>query len=826
MKIRGAVVAFTAMAALGAPPAARAGEPSRNPLRGAQPCAVERFPAPVDAVIAGFDAASCIAVDAEHRLCKARPADPPEVLLFFEGATERWRWPADGYMGDTADFALYRGPDASGAPTWIVANHWSSGNGLGVESSDLLYVAEFQPGARPLSFTVEDFGPSAFVALPSEHGCAVLGTEWFPDEDRRRGGGMYYGGRLHRPAAGALEAVETARAVARRLLFGFEDERNRDMSSDSTRTWAMGDPLKWLKNPRAERRAQPLATRDVSSRKAGVIRGASYDDDVNHQPALFTIALEDGTELRAREHYFPAGSCNSPEREVPLARLGDRASGVLFPQIYRPADVAAFIGRPAELVTYRDASAGGDSCPPRVLWIGLPAHAADVGAARRADLDVIERDYVAVAPGFTAQAQTSAKEAIARLRRDATKLDEAGFALGLARIAAYADNGHDSAYLADGAWHPALRPPFRLIWFPDALVVARAAPEARELLGASILTFEGRSPDELMRRLRAFQGGTDALRRWQLSWIIQSPEALHALGLARRADRLQLRLRLRDGRVVERTVKAVPVTELPPPQAPRRCWMPAPWEGETDHGWSVAADPEAAPLYLQQPDELFRLVPLPDLDALYLQFRSNEDEGDVKIAPFVASVAERLRSTPLENVVVDLRFDTGGDNTQNRELMRQIASTVRGKIYVLVGNYTFSAGIASAAALVHDGGEKVVIVGDEIADRTHWWSEGKHVCAPNAKVCFTVNTGFWDIVHGCEGQPACYGDQFDLRVPSLAPTWRDPLTSRDWLTNRDPALEHILADLRRGATRLGNGPATAPAADTRAATNPFNPPGD
>ncbi len=450
----------------------------------------------------------------------------------------------------------------------------------------------------------------------------------------------------------------------------------------------------------------------------------------------------------------------------------------------------------------------------------------DIRGARLADLEVIERDYVAVAPGFTAQARTLAREALARLRRDAAKLDDAGFALGLAGVAAFADNGHDGAYLADGAWHPTLRLPFRVIWFPDALVVARAAPDAHELLGASILALEGRSPDELMRRLRELQGGTDVSRRWQLSWILQSPEALHALGLAHHADRLQLRLRVRDGRVVERTVKAVPASELPPPQAPRRYWMPEPWEGETDRGWSVAADPEASPLYLQQADELFRLVPLPVLDALYLQFRSNEDEGDARIAPFVASVAERLRNSPPENVVVDLRFDTGGDNTQNRELMRQIASTVRGKIYVLVGNYTFSAGIASAAALVHDGGEKVVIVGDEIADRTHWWSEGKHVCTPNAKVCFTVNTGFWDIVHGCEGQPACYGDQFDLRVPTLAPVWRHPLTSRDWLSNRDPALDHILAELRRGATCLGTGPATAPAAGTRAATSPFETPGD
>ncbi|MFN7953472.1 MAG: hypothetical protein U0610_17230 [bacterium] len=759
---------------------------------------MKRYPPPVTVDLPGYPFASCIAVDAAHRLCKARPDTDPEVLLFLEGTTERWRWPALGYLGDTSDFALYRAPDARGALTWVIANHWSSSNGLGVESSDLLYVGGFEPGMRPLAFAVEDFGPSAFVQLPSAPGCAVLATDWYPADDRRRGGGMYYGGQLYRPTAGHLEPVPAAPPLARRLLFSFDAERGRDMWESPDRTWGMGNPLKWLASPRAERRVHPIPQLEVASRQSGTVRAASYDDDVDGSTPLLEIALDSGTAIRVREHYWPGGDCDRQGQEVVVSRLGDRTSGALFPQLYRPADAAAWVGRPVELVTYREPEPAVSRCPPRVLWVSAASATgnADVGAERRADLDVIERDYVAVAPGFPARARAEARARLARLRHDAATLDDAGFAMALARIAALADNGHDGVYLDEGAWHPTLRLPLRLIWFVDALVVARAAPEARDLLGASILAFEGRSPAELMRRLREVQGGTDALRRWQLTWIFQSPEALHALGLARDADRVRLRVRLRDGRIVERTVEAVPVDALPPPQPPQRYWLPEPWSGEVERGWSVAADPASAPLYLQRPDEPFRARSVPGFDALYVQFRSNEDVNESKIAPFVASVAERLRTAPPEDMVVDLRFDTGGDNTQNRGLMRLIADSVRGEIYLLVGNYTFSAGIASAAALAHDGGEKVVIVGDEVGDRTRWWSEGTHVCAPRAKVCFSINTGLWDIVHGCSGQPACYGDQYDLEVRTLAPAWRHPLTSRDWLANRDPALEHVLGDLR------------------------------
>ena len=187
---------------------------------------------------------------------------------------------------------------------------------------------------------------------------------------------------------------------------------------------------------------------------------------------------------------------------------------------------------------------------------------------------------------------------------------------------------------------------------------------------------------------------------------------------------------------------------------------------------------------------------LPRLQALYVQFRSNMDEGEARISDFVATVSERLARAPPRNAVVDLRFDTGGDCTENRELMRQIANRVPGKIYVLVGNYTFSAGIAAAAALAHDGGTRVTIVGSEMGDRTHWWSErARAVCLPTSHVCMPVNSGFWDIANGCGGQGACYSDQFDLRLPSTARRLHAPLTSVAWLEDRDPGLEAIESDL-------------------------------
>ena len=59
------------------------------------------------------------------------------------------------------------------------------------------------------------------------------------------------------------------------------------------------------------------------------------------------------------------------------------------------------------------------------------------------------------------------------------------------------------------------------------------------------------------------------------------------------------RFKLKDGTIVDRTLTARPVADVPPGQQPSRYWIPAPWAGETEKGWRAAIDPHAlsAPTY-------------------------------------------------------------------------------------------------------------------------------------------------------------------------------------------------------------------------------------
>ncbi len=138
--------------------------------------------------------------------------------------------------------------------------------------------------------------------------------------------------------------------------------------------------------------------------------------------------------------------------------------------------------------------------------------------------------------------------------------------------------------------------------------------------------------------------------------------------------------------------------------------------------------------------------------------------------------------------------------------MRTIAERVPGRTFVIIGPYTFSAGIASLAALAHDGGARVTIVGEPVGDRSHWWSERETFCLPYSMACLNRQVGKWDVVNGCAGQRYCYGDQFDLRVTSLQPGLPAPLTVADWRAGRDPAMEAIEVALWRRQRGVVSGP--------------------
>jgi hypothetical protein len=210
-----------------------------------------------------------------------------------------------------------------------------------------------------------------------------------------------------------------------------------------------------------------------------------------------------------------------------------------------------------------------------------------------------------------------------------------------------------------------------------------------------------------------------------------------------------------------------------------------------------ALDPDRPlPISLSDFDTAFRSLSLPGTCAQFVQLKSNVDQGGQSIKNFLSSTASRLRQDRPCNVIFDLRYDGGGDfvNTYGfaRDLPKMTAAG--GKIIVLTGPATFSAGISTVAFVKHAGQGRAVIVGEPVGDRLQFFSEGGLSCLPNSPLCVAYETGKHDYQHACTDWEVCFWLNyfFPLQVESLDPDEAIGLSFKDWRAGVDPVLNRAI----------------------------------
>jgi hypothetical protein len=403
---------------------------------------------------------------------------------------------------------------------------------------------------------------------------------------------------------------------------------------------------------------------------------------------------------------------------------------------------------------------------------------------RSADLAAFEARFLEVDQSYTDEARAEAMGRYAAVKQAAGDLSEAELELKLAEIAALADNGHTGVLV--GRWTGAYnRMGVRFLITDDGLHVADAIAAHEDLIGSEVATLAGHSLGALRETWARYYPGRAGRRDDALHLFIESPELLHAAGVSDVPESIELIL---EGGAIAK----VGVTDRwPEPEGVWR-WLPQARAIELMEAGRIRGNP----LYLQEPETLFRFVELPEAGAVYLQFRANHQFGDGASMRRQASQAlDRLRTLSPRVVIVDQRFNFGGNLNNTRALMQAIPEIVGpdGRVLAIVSGRTFSAGIASLGYLKQAGGERVTIVGAPVGDRLEFWAEGEPLRLPHSGATFGVATERHNYRTGCP-EDDCHGSirRHPIRVESLEPDVQPEVTYADVVEGRDPYLEEAL----------------------------------
>ncbi|MGE3876690.1 MAG: S41 family peptidase [Parvibaculaceae bacterium] len=386
------------------------------------------------------------------------------------------------------------------------------------------------------------------------------------------------------------------------------------------------------------------------------------------------------------------------------------------------------------------------------VWRSYPA-AAFSPAASEAERNRQDLEYLSRLPefdrSFSKEKRRAFARAIERLIQQSDIFDRAKLTLEAARLTALSDNGHTNVLtqLGDASFRSV---PIRLGVFSDGLYVIKAKDENRDLIGAQLLAVNERPVDSVSTAFRPYLGGPPTLLRQHLPRLVVSPELLMAAGLSGRADSSEYRFRLANGTVIDRLLSA---PDVPPkvednPYWPVRDLSPIPTLTDGP-GWSHVLD--VAPLYLSRLDENYWHAFIDDGRVLFLQINRMRDQGRQRLADFLAEELDAIKRRGTKFVVVDLRYNRGGDYTQAADFSRRLVDAMPpdGRIFILTGGNTFSAAISTVSRIRYFAGARATQVGEPMGDRGHFWGEGDRIVLPNSKIVVRYATAYHDWENGC-----------------------------------------------------------------------------
>lgn len=330
-----------------------------------RPFRLSRYLAPTEPSTTPFERVHCIEIGNGLRVCK-HISHADTFFAFERNGAVLGRWPASTYNGGTSWFEVLKGDvDGDRDDEIIVTNCSGVTNGIGFQywTISILPNPVKHGFKQPLEFNVEEYGAEGtFVKHPGDSYCNILATEWqwgAIREQKRKTGGLYFVGRWFRYKAGRLEPIAERPVLARRYLYGFENERLRTLE-DSKK------PLTWLKSRLTKATGvEPLKLhKEVSSTHGQVLDVAQ----VREEPEGYArIRLRVRFRSDSGQRFVYGYSDEESEKETDtFYRLGNTRSGILYPKAYEPADIDRWLtGKRVRIATYKD----DYGALRRVIWV-------------------------------------------------------------------------------------------------------------------------------------------------------------------------------------------------------------------------------------------------------------------------------------------------------------------------------------------------------------------------------------------------------------------------------------------------------------------------
>ncbi len=335
----------------------------------------------------------------------------------------------------------------------------------------------------------------------------------------------------------------------------------------------------------------------------------------------------------------------------------------------------------------------------------------------------------------------------------------------MARIIAMIGDGHTSCWLTSNPSLKFHRYPLHFYQFSDGIFVYEAEANQRQYLGTRLTRIGDHPVEKALRQVESvISRDNDMGLKLAAAHALSIPEVLHALGIIGDMNSAEFTFADAQGKLAQ--VRLYPLEMEAEPH-----WIKL-YENETPlaHRW-------------KQPEQIYWFEYLVAQQTVYVQLRAVRDRDDEPLTAFYARLFEFIEEHPVERLIIDLRSNSGGNNMLNQPLVHGLICSPkvnqRGKLFTLIGRYTFSAAMNLAVDLERN--TKTLFVGEPTGSSPNFYGETSQNTMPHSGITFSVSALYWQ-----SSLP------YDQR-PWIEPHIHVEMSSTDYRNNIDPALDTILS---------------------------------
>ena len=357
----------------------------------------------------------------------------------------------------------------------------------------------------------------------------------------------------------------------------------------------------------------------------------------------------------------------------------------------------------------------------------------DRNEAWKQDLNHFQDNYYKVCKSFPIDSIYKSNQIIDSIKENIDFFSDNKIKLLISHCVSMADDAHTAVYFRNFR-----RIPLRLYLFDDGLYVIKAKKGFEQFLGKKVVSICDKSIDELIETLDYYKSGNKSWIENLSPYFLASPDFFEAANLSSTSDSVKYEF-IDTEDSFSRYFYPIENGDQSDEFSSWRDLSPVSTIKTDTVDWKHLLNGLPLPRYLSYLNDEYHVAYIDTLSTMYIQINtSNNSEG------FNQSIKNCFDSNVVQHLIIDLRFNSGGDYTKLASFSKTIPEKINGKIYIITGKATFSAGICVAARLKYFSKDRAEIIGQNSGDRLQFWAEGKQFSLPNSKIMARAVNGFHD----------------------------------------------------------------------------------